>query len=195
MRNFVYLIDDEAGAGALVDPAFEVPRLLAEAKARGVRVDAILATHGHPDHVNGIPAAASATGAPVYAHRSADHKPVDHPLDDGAVFHVGRVEVKAIHTPGHRFDAVCYLVDGTHLLTGDTLFVGECGRVDLPGSSVPDMHRSLVTTLRALPDDLVVLPGHDYGKTPTSTLGHEKRTNYTMQPRTLDEFARFMAEP
>src|SRR5207248_237448 len=120
------------------------------------------------------------------------------------------------HTPGHRFDSVCYVVDarsdsegrdaaaepqrggrvtGTHLLTGDTLFVGECGRVDLPGSDPVAMHRSLLTTLAKLPDDLVVLPGHDYGSRPTSTLGEERRTNYTLKSRSLDEFLAFMSEP
>jgi glyoxylase-like metal-dependent hydrolase (beta-lactamase superfamily II) len=102
------------------------------------------------------------------------------------------MEVEVVHTPGHRFDSVCYLVDGTHLLTGDTLFVGECGRVDLPGSDPVAMHRSLTQTLRALPDELIVLPGHDYGATPTSTLGEQKRTNATMQPRSLDEFLDFV---
>ena len=154
------------------------------------------AAHGcfpHGDHVGGIPEAKRRTGATVYAHRSADH-PHDAPLDHGQRFRVGALEVEVVHTPGHRFDSVCCIVDGTHLLTGDTLFVGECGRVDLPGSDVRAMHRTLLTVLRGLPDALVVLPGHDYGKTPTSTIGEEKRANYTLQPRTLDEFVRFMAE-
>jgi hydroxyacylglutathione hydrolase len=111
------------------------------------------------------------------------------------VLRIGRMSVEVLHTPGHRFDAVCFVVDRTHVLTGDTLFVGECGRVDLPGSDVPAMHHSLLTTLRALPDALVVCPGHDYGKTPLSTIGEEKRLNSTMQPRSLEEFRAFMAEP
>lgn len=195
MQNFAYLVADDAGEGALVDPGFEPERLVDEAKARGVRIAQVWATHGHHDHVGGIPRAKALTGASVHAHASADHAPVDVRHADRARFRAGALDVEVLHTPGHRFDSVCYLVDGTHLLTGDTLFVGECGRVDLPGSSVDDMHRTLTSTLRALPDDLVILPGHDYGKTPTSTLGHEKRHNYTMQPRTLEEFRRFMAEP
>jgi glyoxylase-like metal-dependent hydrolase (beta-lactamase superfamily II) len=195
MRNFVYLIDGENGVGAVVDPAFEAERILQEAAARGLRIASILVTHGHPDHINAVEEIHRATGARVHAHASADHAPIHERHEDAAAFRVGAAEVRVIHTPGHRFDSVCYLVDGTHLLTGDTLFVGECGRVDLPGSSVDDMHRSLTGTLRALPDELVVLPGHDYGKTPTSTLGREKRENYTMQPRSLADFRRFMAEP
>jgi len=195
MQNFAYLVADDAGVGALVDPGFEPERLVAEAQARGVRVEQIWATHGHHDHVDGIPRAKALTRAQVHAHESADHAPMDVRHADGDRFRLGALEAQVVHTPGHRFDSVCYVVGGTRILTGDTLFVGECGRVDLPGSSVDDMHRTLTRTLRALPDGLVVLPGHDYGKTPTSTLGHEKRTNYTMKPRTLEEFRAFMAEP
>lgn len=194
MRNFAYLLADDAGEGLLVDPAWDVPGILKRAEAEGVRVRAILATHGHPDHVNGVPEARKRTGAPVHAHRSADH-PHDVPLDHGQRFKVGALDVEVVHTPGHRFDSACYVVAGTHLLTGDTLFVGECGRVDLPGGSVADMHRSLTVVLPSLPDRLVVCPGHDYGPKPLSTLGEEKRTNYTLRPRTLEEFVRFMAEP
>lgn len=194
MKNFAYLLADEAGEAMLVDPAWEVPRLVALAAREGLRVTRILATHGHHDHVGGIPAAKAATGARVVAHASADH-PFDEAVKHGDRFRVGRLEVEVLHTPGHRFDSACYVVDGTHVLTGDALFVGECGRVDLPGSDPVAMHDSLLRVLRALPDDLVVLPGHDYGATPTSTMGREKATNHTLRERTLDEFLRFMAEP
>lgn len=195
MQNFAYLVADDEGVGVLVDPGFEAARLVEEAKARGVRIAAILVTHGHHDHVGEVPVAKRLTGAPVHAHASADHPGVDVRHEEGSTIRVGGLAIRVIHTPGHRFDSVCYEVNGTHLLTGDTLFVGECGRVDLPGSDVDAMWRSLTQTLRALPDALVVLPGHDYGKTPTSTLGREKADNYTLRPRTLDEFRRFMAEP
>jgi glyoxylase-like metal-dependent hydrolase (beta-lactamase superfamily II) len=192
MKNFAYLLADDAGEAALVDPAWDVPALLAAARREGIRITHVLATHGHPDHVNGVAEAQAATGTCVVAHASADH-PFDVGVKDGDVVEVGALRIRVHHTPGHRFDSVCYQMEG-YLVTGDTLFVGECGRVDLPGSDPVAMHRSLVTVLRGLPDDLVVLPGHDYGPTPTSTLGREKRGNYTLQPRTLDEFLAFMAE-
>jgi glyoxylase-like metal-dependent hydrolase (beta-lactamase superfamily II) len=191
MRNFVYALHD-GEAALLVDPAFDVERLLRLSGALPSRVTHVLATHGHFDHVQGVPEVRRRTGARVVAHESADHPDVDLRVKDGERFRVGSMEVEVVHTPGHRFDSVCYLVDGTHLLTGDTLFVGECGRVDLPGSDPVAMHRSLTQTLRALPDELIVLPGHDYGATPTSTLGEQKRTNATMQPRSLDEFLDFV---
>lgn len=194
MRNFAYLLADDAGETLLVDPAWDVPALLAVAERNSLRVTRILATHGHPDHINGVAEARKATGARVVAHASADH-PHDEPVVDGARFRVGDLEVSVLHTPGHRFDSVCCIVDGTHVLTGDTLFVGECGRVDLPGSDPRAMHRSLLGILRGLPDDLIVLPGHDYGSTPTSTMGQEKRENHTLKERALEEFLQFMAEP
>lgn len=193
MENFVYVFARD-GQAFVVDPAFEVPTLLREVEALGVRVTHILATHGHPDHVQGVDPVKRATRAVVAAHESADHS-VDLRLRDGQVFEPAGIRVEVVHTPGHRFDSVCYLVEGRHLLTGDTLFVGECGRVDLPGSDVRAMHHSLLVRLAALPADLVVLPGHDYGKSPTSTLARERAENYTLRPRTLEEFERFMREP
>lgn len=193
MGNFVYLFG-EGGNAVVVDPGFEILRLLAEIDALGMRLTHILATHGHPDHIQGIDAVQRATRAKIAAHASADH-PVDVRLNDGDMLDAGGVRVEVVHTPGHRFDAACYVVNGTHILTGDTLFVGECGRVDLPGSDVRAMHHTLLTKLAALPGGLIVCPGHDYGPTPTSTLARERETNYTLKPRTLEEFVAFMREP
>lgn len=193
MANFVYLFE-RSGEAFVVDPGFEVPTLLREIARTGALLKGILATHGHPDHIQGIGGVKEATGATVYAHESADH-PVDRKLVDGERIEVAGIGVEVIHTPGHRFDSVCLLVDGTHLVTGDTLFVGECGRVDLPGSDLRAMHESLLSKLDALSADLIVLPGHDYGVTPTSTLAAERASNSTLKPRTLEEFAAFMGEP
>jgi len=89
---------------------------------------------------------------------------------------------------------MCLLV-GNRLLTGDTLFIGECGRTDLPGGSPRQMYESLFGKIAGLPDELEVYPGHDYGDKPSSTLGYEKKHNYTMEPRTLEEFIEFMRSP
>ena len=81
------------------------------------------------------------------------------------------------------------------IFTGDVLFVGECGRTDLPGSNVQDMYQSLFHTLSSIPDDVDMFPGHDYGSSPMSTMGFERANNYVLEPRTLEEFVAFMNEP
>ncbi len=196
MANFVYVFGQPGGAVALVDPAFEVDAVLAKIEALGCHVTDILATHGHADHVQGIPEAKRRTGATVWAHERAKH-PHDKNVRNGETFRVAEdsIDVHCIHAPGHIEDAVCYQVGTTHLLTGDVLFIGECGRVDLPGSDPRAMWRTLNETLPALDRRLLVCPGHDYGPMPTATLEHELATNYTLTPRTVEEFLRFMAEP
>ncbi|MCI4329941.1 MAG: MBL fold metallo-hydrolase, partial [Thermoplasmata archaeon] len=98
-----------------------------------------------------------------------------------------------VHTPGHTKDSVLYIFEG-QVATGDTLFVGECGRTDLPGGDPSEMYDSLLGRVVKLDDGLVVLPGHDYGVTPTSTIGREKKENYTLQPRTREQFLKFLKE-
>jgi hydroxyacylglutathione hydrolase len=99
-----------------------------------------------------------------------------------------------IHTPGHTPDSICLLCN-TKLLTGDTLFVGECGRTDLPGGSSKDMYFSLFSKLMKLDDNIEVYPGHDYGRSPSSTIGSERITNYVLKKRSLEEFIEFMRQP
>ena len=90
---------------------------------------------------------------------------------------------------------MCLLVDNQKLLTGDTLFVGECGRTDLPGGNSKSMYDSLFNKIRKLNDDVEVYPGHDYGIKPSSMIGVEKKSNYTLQPRSLKDFIEFMNQP
>jgi hydroxyacylglutathione hydrolase len=104
------------------------------------------------------------------------------------------VPVKVIYTPGHTPDSICLLVDNKKLLTGDTLFVGECGRTDLLGGNSRSVYDSLFTKLLKLNDDVEVYLGHDYGSKPYSTIGEERRSNYTLQPRSLAEFIEFMKQ-
>jgi glyoxylase-like metal-dependent hydrolase (beta-lactamase superfamily II) len=193
MQNFAYLIGDEAsGVAALVDPTAQWPLLESQARHHGLNVTRVFNTHSHPDHTAGNDYF-RARGAQVVAHESAPTRP-EVKAKDGDSIAVGGLDVSVVHTPGHRFDAVCFLV-GKLLFTGDTLFIGECGRTDLPGSDPGAMHHTLLTVLRRLPDDLVIMPGHNYGPVPSRTLGEEKRLNYTLQPRTLEEFLEFMRAP
>lgn len=192
-QNFTYLVAERnGGAGVVIDPSFGVDPVLEAIDARSVKVRYILNTHRHKDHIAGNGDVKSKTGAKVVAHRSA---PIgqDVSVDDGAVVEVGSLKFTVVHTPGHTPDSVLYIFDG-HVATGDTLFVGECGRVDLPESDPSAMYESLLHRVVQLEDALVVLPGHDYGVTPTSTIGREKEENYTLQPRTKEEFLRFLSE-
>lgn len=192
-HNFAYLIGDpKAGKGALIDPSDNFPMLASQAAKHGLLIEYVFNTHSHPDHTAGN-SYFHERGAKVVAHESAPGHS-DRPVKDADVVHVGEVAVRVLHTPGHRFDSVCFIA-GQNIYTGDTLFIGECGRTDLTGSSPKEMHHTLLVTLRGLPDDLIVMPGHNYGPAPSRTLGEEKRLNYTLQPRTLEEFLEFMAAP
>lgn len=192
-QNFTYLVAErEGGEGVVIDPSFGVEPVLREIDARRVRVKYILNTHSHRDHYAGNLDVQNRTGAKVAAYRTAPLEK-DLGLADGDVVRVGGLEVHVVFTPGHTRDSVLYLFDG-HVATGDTLFVGECGRVDLPESDPEAMYDSLLHRVVALDDALVVLPGHDYGVTPTSTIGREKAENYTLQPRTKAEFLKFLKE-
>jgi hydroxyacylglutathione hydrolase len=192
-QNFTYLVAErEGGAGVVIDPSFGVDPVLEAIDAKSVKVRYILNTHSHPDHIAGNGDVQSKTGARVVAHRSA---PIgqDLSVDEGTVVDVGSLRFSVVHTPGHTPDSVLYIFDG-HVATGDTLFVGECGRTDLPGGDPAAMYDSLLRRVVQLDDALVVLPGHDYGATPTSTIGREKAENYVLQPRTKEQFIRFLAE-
>ena len=191
--NFTYLVADaEGGEGVVIDPSFGIDAVLEAIDRRAVKVRYVLNTHSHSDHIAGNQDVRARTGAKIVAHRVAPLNQ-DVSVDDGDAFDTGRLRFRVVHTPGHTKDSVLYLFEG-HVATGDTLFVGECGRTDLPGGDPAEMFDTLLRRVRSLDDGLVVLPGHDYGASPTSTIGREKEENYTLQPRTREEFLKFLAE-
>ncbi|MGQ0797798.1 MAG: MBL fold metallo-hydrolase [Methanobacteriota archaeon] len=194
MQNFGYVIGDPATrTAAVVDPSFDARVLQKAASENGYEIGIIFNTHHHPDHVFDNERLADETGAKVAAHRLSEVRK-DLVLEDGQVVPLGELKVKVVHTPGHSPDSSCFVVAG-HVFTGDCLFVGDCGRVDLPGSSVEEMYDSLFNRVRRMDEDLVVCPGHHYGRSPRSTIGHEKRTNDALRPRSLEEFKAFMRAP
>ena len=192
--NFSYVIaDEDSGEAMVVDPSFNAAALVKLMKEKQFRVKYIVNTHGHGDHTAGNEDVKEACGGKVVAHRlSATRKDVS--MDDGDVLQVGKAKVKILYTPGHSLDSVCLLVDGK-LLTGDTLFIGECGRTDVPGGSAEQLYHSLFDKLLKLDDGVVVFPGHDYGPKPFSTMDEQRRTNYVLEERSLKEFLGFMSQP
>ena len=195
MQNFVYLIGaPERREAAVVDPGWEVPRILEAAAQDGYRLTKAFVTHHHFDHVLGLEELLRAADVPVHVHRDdAPHLSVARsslkPVGGGDTIAVGRVPVTLLHTPGHTPGSQCLLVNG-RLLSGDTLFIRACGRCDLPGGNPALLYDSLVNTLKALDEATVLYPGHHYADTPTSTIGAEKRTNPFLQIPTLQEFLR-----
>jgi len=189
--NFSYIIaDDTTKEAAVVDPSFNADAIIRIVRDQNLNAKYVINTHDHGDHTASNEDFRSKFGAKVVAHELS-HVNKDVSVVDGDVVRVGEIAIKVIHTPGHTQDSICLLVDDK-LLTGDTLFVGECGRTDLPGGSAEDMYHSLFDKLMRLDDNIKVYPGHDYGPKPHSTIGVERRTNYTLQKRTVDEFIAFM---
>ena len=193
--NFSYIIaDDTTREAAVVDSSYNAGKITSILTAENLKLKYIINTHSHSDHTAGNPELRSMSGARIVAHKlsrvNADVK-----VDDGDIISIGNIPLKVIHTPGHTPDSICLLVDKKKLLTGDTLFVGECGRTDMPGGNSKSMYESLFHKLLKLNDDVEVYPGHDYGPKPSSSIGEERRSNYTLEPRSLSEFINFMSQP
>lgn len=181
MQNFAYLIGDKKTKEcAFVDPAWDVDAVLREAGRAGMTIVAGILTHSHFDHCNGVEQLIEKTGAKIYIHEKEafylkeikSHLILTH---EGAKLKIGLIEMTFLHTPGHTEGSQCILV-ANKLVTGDTLFVGACGRCDLPGGDEGKMAESLKRLAR-LEESLEVFPGHAYGDAGSSTIGQEKKTN------------------
>ena len=193
--NFTYLIADEkTKEAAVVDSSYNAEEIIKILKTQNLRLKYVINTHGHSDHTAGNTELKSIFGAKIVADKLSKVN-CDVWVEDGDVIKIGPISLKIIYTPGHTVDSICILVDNQKLLTGDTLFVGECGRTDMPGGNSKSMYDSLFNKILELEDSIEVYPGHDYGSTPTSTIGRERTSNYTLRPRTLKDFVEFMREP
>jgi glyoxylase-like metal-dependent hydrolase (beta-lactamase superfamily II) len=177
MQNFSYIIGDE-GEAAVVDPGWEYKKIIDICEENNLKIKKILLTHSHYDHKMDLKKLVKKSNAEVYVHELENLKNENFKIiyiKDNDKINIGKIEIKVIHTPGHSAGSVCFLFD-KKLITGDTLFVGAIGRVDLPGSSEEDMMKSL-KRLSQLDKDIEVYPGHDYGEKPCSTIGYEKENN------------------
>ena len=193
--NFSYIIaDDTTREAVVVDSSYNAGEITHILKAENLKLKYIINTHSHSDHTAGNSELRSTSSAQIVAHKLSRVN-ADVTVDDGDIINIGSIPVKVIHTPGHTPDSICLLVDNRKLLTGDTLFVGECGRTDLPGGNSRSMYDSLFHKLLKLNDDAEVYPGHDYGPKPSSSIGEERRSNYTLERRSLSEFIEFMKQP
>jgi hydroxyacylglutathione hydrolase len=192
---FSYMVGDEETRECLyIDPASECYRLLREAESHGLAVKYIVNTHCHIDHVMGNREMAEKTGAQTIIHeadadgmqetdpnilamfRAENPPPPDILVKDGERIRVGNIELEVIHTPGHTPGGMSLYTDGM-VFTGYSLFVGSIGRTDFPKSSYRDLENSIRTRLYTLPENTVVYPGHNYGESPTSTIGQEMKYN------------------
>lgn len=192
MGNFTYIIaDEESGDAAIIDPSWDLDVIFHALKKNGWHAKYVINTHTHFDHVLGNDQVAGVAGAKIVQHKNSQlEKHIA--VSDGDMIEIGSIRLRVLHTPGHSKDSMCLILEGQLIFTGDTLFVGTCGRVDLPGSDPSEMYHSLFDLLSKLDENLVVYPGHNYGTTPTSTIGREKKTNYVLQPRSKQEFLELM---
>jgi len=193
---FCYLVSDaETGEAVLIDAGADAAKILDAVRRRQARVCWIVCTHSHPDHIGANASVLGATKAQLVLHereassvrrfrnrlftRLMGGRPspqADRCVEDGDLLCFGNSRLCVLHTPGHSPGSICLLAEG-HLFSGDTLFVGGVGRVDLPGSSWRELARSLREKLLVLPDETVLWPGHHYGETTTSTVGRERACN------------------
>ncbi len=213
MVNFVYLIGDrETGEAVVVDPAYDPQALVDILAADDMVLTGALATHYHADHVGGsLGGMADISGIAdllaiqsVPIHVQADEAPwinrttgvshdhlVSHTSGDTVM--VGEIPITLIHTPGHTPGSQCFLVDGSKLVAGDTLFLDGCGRTDLPGSDPEQMYESLTTRLAQVPDDVTLFPGHLYSEKPSATMAETRRRNVVFRPETKEQWMMMFA--
>jgi glyoxylase-like metal-dependent hydrolase (beta-lactamase superfamily II)/rhodanese-related sulfurtransferase len=190
-----YLVgDSDAGVAVVVDPALAIEQYLAD----GLRIERVLETHTHADHVSGHGRLALEHGLPVAIHAVAEPEYPFEPLADGDIIRVGSFEIRVLHTPGHRPEHCAFVVNGELALTGDSLFVGDAARPDLAVAAregAEDLFYSL-EKLAALGDGVQVYPGHVAGSLcggnmsteTSSSIAKERATNEALQFRHVQEF-------
>jgi glyoxylase-like metal-dependent hydrolase (beta-lactamase superfamily II) len=210
MANFVYLIgDDDTRECFVVDPAWDIDGIVGFVDREGMKLEGALVTHYHPDHVGGQIFGHSISGLadllatrPVKVHVNNEEREgiaivtglsqsdlVGH--SGGDRLSIGSIEITLLHTPGHTPGSQCFLLESA-VISGDTLFIGGCGRVDLPGGDPKQMYHSLTHVLAKLPDQILLMPGHDYASRPVSTIGDEKKGNYYLKMGSLGDWLKLM---
>jgi hydroxyacylglutathione hydrolase len=193
-----YIIGDaESGVGALIDPGDEAARIAMAVEETGLEIGSIIVTHAHIDHVGAVVGLVDEYACPVLMHAEAEPMleglptqammmglrfgnvpTVDRHVADEEVLEVGDLRFRSLYTPGHAPGHLAFYVEDERLvLSGDALFAGSVGRVDLPGGSMEVLMRSIEERLLTLPDETVVYPGHG----PRTTIGNERASNPFLQ--------------
>jgi hydroxyacylglutathione hydrolase len=203
-----YLVGDvDEGVAAVIDPQWDIGPYLQLSRLHGVRIEHVLETHNHADHVSGHGRLSRATGATIHIHRLAGAEYDHEAFDDGWVLALGSVEIEALHTAGHRPEHTSFLLrdrnaggEPVAVLTGDSLFVGDVARPDLavePAEGARELYRSLTERLFTLPESVEVWPGHLGGSMcgssgidhrTSTTIGFERAHNHAREFATAEDF-------
>jgi hydroxyacylglutathione hydrolase len=192
--NFSYIIFcQKSRKAALVDPGVDASKSLQFLTSKQLMLEYIIITHYHSDHSLETSRVKQLNPSAQIVSSEHDGKKIgikpDILVTDGCKLHLGTITLEFLVTPGHTPGGICIIVDNKALLTGDTLFIGDCGRIDLPGGNLEQMYATLHEKIMRLPDDLIVYPGHDYGDKPFDSLGNQKRMNKTLRAKSLKEFS------
>ena len=196
MLNMVYLIWDKSTKdAAIVDPAWDLTDVLDFINSNNLKLNKILLTHSHHDHVNSIDTLLAEYDLPIYINKVEANfwkKKYDNliTMDSYETFDLGKSNISSLHTPGHTPGSCCYSFDN-NLIAGDTLFVFGCGRCDLHGGNPEEMFSSLKKLKNNLSKDTVIMPGHNYSIQRQSTLIEEIEGNPFFSFNNLDDFVQY----
>tara|TARA_B110000014_G_scaffold168336_1_gene119303 strand:+ start:21 stop:695 length:675 start_codon:yes stop_codon:yes gene_type:complete len=209
MDNFIYLVGSKSTREvALIDPAWDIDALLTHIKEKDLKLTSVLVTHYHPDHIGGGMGGHSIEGiaellekdpVKIFVHKLEVEgvkkvtgvSDIDlNIVESGDHLTIGENDIEFLHTPGHTPGSQCFKVNN-NLVSGDTLFVQGCGRVDLPGSNSEDMFHSL-QKLSALPDETILYPGHNYSAEPYESMERVKEINTYLRIEDLDMWKQIM---
>jgi glyoxylase-like metal-dependent hydrolase (beta-lactamase superfamily II) len=200
MENFVYLVGSlKTREAAVVDPAWEIDKVLEAAEADDFQIRHILLSHSHYDHINGVEELLQKTDASVYMNED-EFQICDSSwgqvkrTKQGDSIKLGDLSMQFLHTPGHTPGSQCFLAHG-NLISGDTLFIEGCGRCDLKGGNPEQMYHSLTKVILPLAESTVLYPGHNYAAHPISTLGDEKQKNPYLRFNNLESFVQYRMKP
>lgn len=196
-QNYSYVIfERESNATFVVDPSGNLFSVMRMIEQQELTVEGVLLTHSHADHYDQLDALLSLHPVRVYVHQNgADEIKVAnlYSLADGQTIQLGSASITALYTPGHTDDSVCYLIDAKDsaervplLISGDTLFVGRCGKTT--PEQIGELYASL-QRLKTLPPETIIFPGHNYGEKPVSTIGYENVHNPFLSAPNLESFS------